>query len=229
MPAGGTRVSEGIETFTEAELARTMELQDRINPQLSTVTEFLSITGLRWSELRALRVRDLQTVPLRAVRVSRAQSDGYAEKGTKTDVARLVPLTNRAHDIASSCASNRKPTDYLFTSETGRQLSGNLFRGLVKWSQTVPPGRTIHDLRHYAASSWLRAGIPVHQVSQWLGHANPNTTLKVYAHVLGEAQDLAAIARLNDLEQAHPRIPSSGWEVTTGLPEEDYRADTSLK
>lgn len=40
----------------------------------------------------------------------------------------------------------------------------------------VPSERTIHDLRHYAASTWLRAGIPVNQVSQWLGHANPNTT-----------------------------------------------------
>lgn len=55
------------------------------------------------------------------------------------------------------------------------------------------PGRTIHDLRHYAASQWLRAGIPVPQVATWLGHSNPNTTLKVYAHVLGEAQDMDAV------------------------------------
>lgn len=70
----------------------------------------------------------------------------------------------------------------------------------MKWSETAPPGRTIHDLRHHAASTWLRAGIPVNQVSQWLGHANPNTTLKIYAHVLGEEQDTAAIARLDAIE-----------------------------
>ncbi|MCU1523291.1 MAG: hypothetical protein JWO18_185, partial [Microbacteriaceae bacterium] len=49
-------------------------------------------------------------------------------------------------------------------------------------------------------STWLRAGIPVNQVSQWLGHANPNTTLKIYAHVLGEEQDTAAIARLDAID-----------------------------
>jgi hypothetical protein len=36
-------------------------------------------------------------------------------------------------------------------------------------------------------------------VSHWLGHANPNTTLKIHAHVLGEAQDIAAIAHLNQV------------------------------
>ena len=200
MPPGVSRASEGIETFTEEELAQTLKLQREIRPHLAVVTEFLSLTGLRWSELRALRVQDLQQVPFPIVRVSRAHSDGYAEKGTKTGKTRLVPLTNRAREIAGAHAGGRNRNDYLFTGESGRQLSGNLFRRFVKWSETAPFGRTIHDLRHYAASAWLRAGIPVNQVSQWLGHANPNTTLKVYAHVLGEAQDITAIALLNGMK-----------------------------
>lgn len=220
MPPGGTQVSQGIETFTEAELSYVLEQQYRINRQQAAVTEFLSLTGLRWSELRAMRVRDLQQIPVPAVRVSRAHSDGYAEKGTKTGSARLVPLTNRGWEIAASRASGRARTEYLFTSTAGRQLSGNLFRGLVKWSETVPPGRTIHDLRHYAASTWLRVGVPVHQVSQWLGHANPNTTLKVYAHVLGEAQDLSAIAHLNGIEEALPRNVAAEWDRIAG-PDDD--------
>jgi integrase len=199
MPPGATRASVGVETFTDDELAHTLRLQYEIRPHLAAATEFLSLTGLRWSELRALRVRDFQNTPFPAVRISRAQSDGYAEKGTKTGKARVVPLTIRAHEIATSRANDRAEVDYLFTGETGRQLGGNLFRRFVKWSETAPPGRTIHDLRHFAASAWLRAGIPVNQVSQWLGHANPNTTLKVYAHVLGEAQDITAISRLNGM------------------------------
>jgi integrase len=144
-------------------------------------------------------VRDFQQAALPSVRVPRAQSDGYAEKGTKTGQARVVPLTNRAWEIVAARANDRVKTDFLFTGETGRQLSGNLFRRFGKWSETAPPGRTIHDLRHYAASAWLRAGIPMNQVTQWLDHANPNTTLKVYAHVLGEARDITAIARLNGM------------------------------
>jgi integrase len=205
MPPGERRKSEGIETFTDVELAHTLKLQYEIRPHMAAVTEFLSLTGVRWSELRALRVGDLEQVPNRAIRVSRAQSDGYLEKGTKTGKTRLVPLTRRAWEIASSRAVGRKRTDYLFTGETGLQLGGGLFRRFVKWSETAPPGRTIHDLRHYAASTWLRAGIPVNQVSQWLGHANPNTTLKIYAHVLGEEQDTAAIARLDAIDASRTR------------------------
>lgn len=71
---------------------------------------------------------------------------------------------------------------------------------------------------HYAASSWLRAGIPVNQVSQWLGHANPNTTLKIYPHVLGEAQDVAAIARLDalDASRALETLYGQGPDTSVG-------------
>lgn len=106
---------------------------------MAAVTEFLSLTGVRWSELRALRARDLEQVPNRAIRVSRAQSDRYAKKGTKTGKTRLVPLTRRAWEIASSRAVGRTRTDYLFTGETGLQLGGGLFRRFVRWPEPLLP------------------------------------------------------------------------------------------
>lgn len=200
MPSS-TRIAKGTETFTIEELVLTLEHQHRLRPHLAAVTEFLSLTGLRWSELRALRVRDLQRHPLPAIRVSRAHSESYAEKGTKSGRARLVPLTQRATELASARTIGRDLDDYLFTSVTGRQLRSSRFRRIVTWSTTAPPGRSIHDLRHYAASAWLRAGIPVNQAAKWLGHASPSTTLNAYAHVLGEAQDIAALERLNELNR----------------------------
>jgi integrase len=196
MPRGEGRGFEDAGTFTEAELAETLALQRDLNPRLADVTEFLSITGLRWSELRALRVSDVLNTPFPRLRVDKAQSDNYPEKGTKSGRTRFVPLSSRALDIAISHAEDRAPDDHLFTGLSGAQLRGNLFHRLVRFGTTAP-GRTVHDLRHYAASQWLRSGIPVHQVAKWLGHANPNTTLRVYAHVLGEAQDVAAIAHLD--------------------------------
>lgn len=201
MPSGAARPSEGHRTFTEQELAHTLEQQHQMHPGLARVTEFLSLTGLRWSEIRALRVGDVQQDPLPAIRVSRAHSEGYEEKGTKTGRIRIVPLTHRAEEIISVCAIGRDSEDYLFTSTSGRQLRSSPFRRAVAWSATTPRGRTIHDLRHYAASVWLRAGIPVNQVAKWLGHASPGYTLGTYAHVLGEAQDIAAIERLNIRER----------------------------
>jgi integrase len=63
--------------------------------------------------------------------------------------------------------------------------------------ETVPPIR-LHDLRHTHATVLLLAGVPVHVVSQRLGHANPTVTLTVYAHVMpGNQRDAAELfARL---------------------------------
>jgi integrase len=54
---------------------------------------------------------------------------------------------------------------------------------------------TFHGLRHTAV---LKAGTPVHVVSQRLGHASPMMTLTVYAHALPSMQADAA-SRLNAL------------------------------
>lgn len=215
MPPGEQQGSDEVTPFTDEELAKTLERQRGRNPLMAEVTEFISLTGLRWSELRSLRVSSFQEVPYAAIRVSRAQSDGYEEKGTKTKKWRPVPLTDRAREIAAARASDRRPDEYLFTSTTGKQLSGNLFRKYVRWTQTAS-GHTIHDLRHYAASTWLRAGIPVHQVAKWLGHANPATTLRIYAHILGEGQDIAAIKHLDAQRPAHTAYADDAFGANLG-------------
>jgi len=54
---------------------------------------------------------------------------------------------------------------------------------------------TPHGLRHTAASLMLAAGVPLIVVSHQLGHANPNVTAQVYAHLLADSQlDEAAAA-----------------------------------
>lgn len=46
--------------------------------------------------------------------------------------------------------------------------------------EAATQGVRLHDLRHSAAVAWLTAGVPVVQVSRWLGHAQPTITLNVY-------------------------------------------------
>jgi integrase len=50
----------------------------------------------------------------------------------------------------------------------------------------------LHDLRHFAATRLLEAGVPVKTVSGRLGHANAATTLNVYAHFLESSDENAA-------------------------------------
>lgn len=82
MPSGGNPASRGVETFTDAQLERALSAQHALHTRLASVTELFSLTGLRWSELRALRISDVYTAPIPALRIWRAQSDGYPEAGT---------------------------------------------------------------------------------------------------------------------------------------------------
>ncbi|MGI5457678.1 tyrosine-type recombinase/integrase [Streptomyces sp. CA-249302] len=46
-----------------------------------------------------------------------------------------------------------------------------------------------HSLRHFFASTALAAGIPIHEVSRWLGHKSITTTVDIYGHLVPEAWD----------------------------------------
>jgi integrase len=54
------------------------------------------------------------------------------------------------------------------------------------------PSVRLHDLRHYVATQLLAAGVDVVTVAGRLGHANPSTTLNVYADFVPPADRAAA-------------------------------------
>lgn len=134
-------------------LAAIIGAQRERSPHGALITEWLSLTGLRWSELRALLVADLQDLPFPAVRVPRGQSNGYTEKAPKpAGGLRTVPLVARACEIAREWASGKGSIDYLATSATGVHLRGTYVRRAMAWT-TTSSEHTIHDLRHYTAST----------------------------------------------------------------------------
>jgi integrase len=101
---------------------------------------------------------------------------------------------------------------FVFTGETGKPL----FRSTVEHAMKrecarlgLPPV-TPHGLRHLHASLLLDEGIPVTAVSARLGHANPQITLKIYAHALAgqDGQAAQAIGRV-----LAPQAPQSRYEV----------------
>jgi integrase len=72
----------------------------------------------------------------------------------------------------------------------------------------LPPAR-LHDLRHVHATTLLLAGVPVHVVANRLGHADPSTTLRVYAHVLREQAAGAADVFARAVEAAVSKAVST--------------------
>lgn len=148
---------------------------------IADVFEFMALTGIRWGEARAARVSWMNEKPLPQLDVDRSHSDRYAEKDPKSwRGTRSVPLSPRAVEIFRAHAAGKLKGDYLFTNTFGAQLS-------VGVARKFPLGFRRHALRHFAASTWLRLGTPVHEVAEYLGD-DPRTVLAIYAHVLGEGQ-----------------------------------------
>lgn len=160
---------------------------------IADVFEFMSLTGVRWGELRAIRVGWLSEVPLPQLNVERSHSDRYQEKSPKSwRGTRPVPLSPRALAIVRQYSANKNSDDYLFTNQQGGQLSVGVVR-------KFPLGFRRHALRHYAASTWLRLGTPVNEVAECLGD-EARTVLAVYAHILGEGQRRDFVRRLATAE-----------------------------
>ncbi len=100
-----------------------------------------------------------------------------------------------ARERLASPVPSFNPDGLLFVAEDGTPLHPDYlsrrFRKLVSGVKDLPVIR-LHDLRHTHASLLLAAGVPVHVVSQRLGHSDPGFTMRVYGHLLPRQQRDAA-------------------------------------
>ncbi|MFI9556141.1 tyrosine-type recombinase/integrase [Nonomuraea endophytica] len=65
----------------------------------------------------------------------------------------------------------------------------------------------LHQLRHYYASVMLAGGVSVKELAEYLGHADPGFTLRVYAHMMPGSHDRARKAI--DDRLFHPRAAAT--------------------
>lgn len=76
-------------------------------------------------------------------------------------------------------------SDFVFTHENGKVITPNyLTKNFRKIADNLGYyGLRLHDLRHSVASNLLNKGFSYVQTAEWLGHSNPSTTFRFYAHV----------------------------------------------
>lgn len=73
-----------------------------------------------------------------------------------------------------------------------------VFRTVLTYEESRENG--FHALRHTFASVQLDAREPIVAVSKWLGHADPSITLRIYAHMMPEADGRGRSAMQNWFE-----------------------------
>jgi integrase len=82
----------------------------------------------------------------------------------------------------------------------------------------LPSDTTFHDLRHTFASTALAEGVPISEVSRWLGHKSITTTVDLYGHLVPEASGRArdALDRAFSSASVPPMCPETvGTEAAT--------------
>nr|WP_235497334.1 site-specific integrase [Aeromicrobium sp. Leaf272] len=181
--------------FSEAELDEIAQSVRARSTHLADVILIAGWTGLRWGELRAVRVSDLEEIPTPVLVVRRSQTEGRPVKVPKSGRARRVPIADRVLPLLRSMAADKGPGDLLITTPRGAQLHVTAFKRATDWT-SLGRGRRIHDLRHTAACLWLARGVELATVQAWMGHSSVATTNR-YVHFLGSAAERAGLDLLN--------------------------------
>lgn len=155
-------------------------------------------SGLRWGELAALRASDVD-LDARTIRVERSYCKVIeADKEPKSRSSRrVVAYMPECHEAISTVLI---PGDALmFTMREGHRLRSSNFHK-YHWQprcRELGVEFTFHDLRHFAATTYLNRGVPVHLVAAMLGHSSPATTLSIYAgYMEAPALTVAGLLRL---------------------------------
>ena len=176
----------------------------------------LAFTGMRRGEALALRWRDVD-LDAATVRIRRSagmirnagEGAGVVEGDTKSGKPRLVDLDGPTVAVLRAYRRERgalalqlaRDDALVFGDIEGqhrnpehvsRQFGRDVTRCCGELGTDALPGIRLHDLRHSHATVLLTAGVPVHVVSQRLGHASAVVTMTVYAHVLPGSQRDAA-------------------------------------
>jgi len=155
----------------------------------------LAYTGLRWSELAALQVENID-LPARRLWIRQAL---VSVRGTltlgvpKSGKARTVPIPGVLIPALNRRIDGRT-SGRLIVGTRGAVLRSTTFRAATEWPATSAalgfPSLRVHDLRASAIDWMLSRGVPVHVVRSIVGHGSLNVT-DLYARSSDHAIDLA--------------------------------------
>lgn len=191
------RLAVGVDVPTKEELrALLAQPKGRWRPLIVTAI----FTGLRASELRGLRWRDVDLED-RALTV-RQRADKWGTIGSPKTASsrRSVPLApmvvNTLKEWRLACSPD--PDNLVFPTKNGRPMPlSNIIRlglepvqraaGIV--DEDGNPKYSMHSLRHAAASLFIEQGMTPKRVQALLGHSTIQMTFDTYGHLFPSPED----------------------------------------
>jgi integrase len=161
----------------------------------------MAYLGLRWSELAALKVSDVDLGRRRVRIVERA-----TEVGGRMDVSAPKSGASRRHvavpgllaPVLQARIEGRAPEDLVFSAPDGGYLRNGNWRARSGWAKVTQElgltGVTPHDLRRTFGSLARSAGADLRWIQRAMGHESISTTARIYAHLYDDELDIVAAA-----------------------------------
>lgn len=177
-----------ITPLTRAQLAA---LADAMPPALALSVWLMAGTGLRVAEALAVRADGFREDGA-TLRITEqiAPHGGYAPlKARRAGQFRDMPVPSWLRSKVAEHIAAHGTEGYLFPGAAYRTYIAT-FKRAAKLA-TLPADLTPHALRHRYASVLLAAGIPVTDVSRWLGHRSLDVTYAIYSHFIPSSWDRA--------------------------------------
>jgi integrase len=165
------------------------------------------ILALRWSradlDKKVIQVREaIEETEEHGIRFKAPKSKAGRRDITLPDILADALRDHRKAqlEVRMKLGLGRLPDDaLLFSDIEGAPLSRNALS--ATWADFAAsigmPEVTFHALRHTHASQLIDAGVDIVTISKRLGHAKPDITLRIYAHLFGNDDSKAAKA-IND-------------------------------
>lgn len=141
----------------------------------------------RASEVAGLLVRDVdwENGVVAIERQCFPGTGGLSVKAPKGRRARSVPIVDPVAPVLRRLTAQRRRNAPLLRGPRGGVITTAALRNATGWEELVASlglhGLRRHDLRHAGATWFVNAGIPIHVVSDILGHASIETT-RAYLH-----------------------------------------------
>jgi integrase len=179
--------------FTPLTVEQVRRWADAAPPRVRAMIISQAALGLRISELRAVRVQDVDFLR-REVHINEQLDAKGCRAPLKTaNSRRVVPLPAVAAETLAAHIREFPPGPggLIFTRAAGRPWPPRKSVAAYHDSAVaagMPDGTSSHDLRHHYASVLLAAGESVHAVAERLGDT-PAMVLGTYGHVMPDQED----------------------------------------
>jgi integrase len=196
------------------DVALVLTAAEQVHPWAHLALRLAAVSGARRSELAALRwdrVVDGRLVIDQAITIDRTHPVGDPERlkvsPTKTGERRGLALDEQTLLLVEEAHRERSEMSPWVFGEDEHPPSPDKIGWWWKRTRTlagIDLHWRLHDLRHWSATHAIAGGHNVRSVAARLGHADPTTTMRTYAHALeGLDQPIAdTVAGVLDGDQA---------------------------